>query len=220
MYRAFFSFIAFLSICLFSFQPASAAEFNIDFGDDFTGLSSAYGAASGQTGTWNDVFANGALTDTSGTLTTVTVTLVAGSTSGQFGSGVSNDERLLGDFFFSSGAGWNLDFANLTDGLYDVYYYAPSSTAVSTGAFTINGTPVAELPGDGSSALIQGTSYDVLSSVSVVGGTLSLASGGGVLETNFGLAGLQLVSVPEPATLSLLALGMAAALLKRKRGNA
>ncbi|MCG8450813.1 MAG: hypothetical protein MI725_14690 [Pirellulales bacterium] len=197
-------------------QVASAAGFNVDFGDDFTGLPSTYGAASGQTGTWNDVSANGTLQDITGTATTVSVTLIVGNPSGQINSATTNDEILLGDnFFFSSG--WNVDFANLPDGLYDVYYYAPSNGAVSTGVFTINGATQTELPGDPGSSLSLGTSYDFLSGVSVVGGTLSLASTGGVLESNFGLAGLQLIPVPEPASFILFAVGCVAAPRMRRR---
>jgi len=197
-------------------QFVTAADFNIDFGDDFPGLPSTYSAASGQAGAWNNVSADGTLQDTTGAATSVSVTLIVGNPSGQIGAASTNNELLLGDYFFFS-SGWNVDFANLVDGLYNVYYYAPSSTAVSTGVFAINGTTVAELPGDSSSALIQGTSYDVFSGVNVVGGTLSLASTGGVLETNFGVAGLQLILIPEPASLVLYTVGIVAWLGIRRR---
>ena len=209
MKRFAFGFATLVAPCMVFTQLVSAAGFNIDFGSAFTGLPSTYSAASGQAGVWNDVFANGNLQDTTGAATSVAVTPIVGNPNGQIGAATTNDELLLGDFFFFS-SGWNVDFAGLTDGLYDVYYYAPSSTGVSTGAFTANGTSITEIPGDSVSNLIQGTSYDVLSGVSVSGGTLSLASTGGVLELNFGLAGLQLVPVPEPASLALFAVGLMA----------
>jgi len=188
---------------------ASAQQFNIDFGSHFTGLPSTYGAAAGQTGSWNDVISLGltsGLVDLSGSPTDVDVTITSNNPAGNVNNQNSNDQILLTDFFFSTdGNAWSVEFANLDAGLYDVYVYAPRNTIVSTGDFTVNGVSVSDLPG--AETMIEDISYTVVSGVIVSGAeTLSLLSTSTV--GNRGLSGIQLVSVvPEPSSLALFSAG-------------
>ncbi len=221
-----------LVLALQSSFSLSMPLFNVDFGDNFTGTSSGYGAASGQTGTWNIITALGVtgLTDITGAATTASVT----SSGRSFGSGAygSPDGNLLTDMLWGStlsaaSSDWSVIFNGLSDGFYDVYYYA-ATHPMPTGTLSINGTGVTALPGNnGVPSLIQGTSWDVLMGVNVTGGMLTITginSAGGSWAGYSGIAGIQLLegsevptpTVPIPATIPLLILGIAALVYSRR----
>jgi len=187
--------------------PLVTAALNVDFGLYHGPPADSYGAASGQTGTWNEAGAGvSPLIDTSGALAGVSLALTTKNDAGNTGAAVSDDaERLLFDHFFSSvGATWTVDVSGLESGSYRVYLYAPSHGAVSTGAMTVNGTPVASLPGDIGANLIEGVSYaSVLAQLT--DGTLAIS---GVVDVHGGLAGLQVVPLPEPGRALLFATGI------------
>ena len=218
LYRRSINRFIFISLALMglSVSSASAVSLNIDIGSirASAGLSSAYGAAAGQAGVWNQISTPGTtsgLLDLSGFSTRIDLSLTGSSIylEGNRG-GASNDvEYLLNDFFFADpSSDWSMTLSNMDQGTYNIYYYAPAATNVSTGAFSINGNSVTSLPGEnGASQLVQGVSWGVLSNVSV--GSLGLMT---LLPANTsgfrGLAGLQIVSVsaaifdPAPPPLS------------------
>lgn len=197
-------------------QVAFAASINIDFGDDFLGLPSSYGAASSQTGHWNEITSN--LLDTAGLITEANLNLSANNSSGNYGTPTNNDTILLSDNFFSSnGNSWSVILSGIDEGLYNIFYYAPAHLSVSTGLFSINSTNVSSLTG--STSLIQGISWDVLDDVSIDNSGLLIIQS----EDNNdyrGLSGLQIVpvaTVPIPHAVWLFGSGIVCFLGLRKR---
>ena len=81
---------------------------------------------------------------------------------------------------------------------------------------TVGGVAVASIPGDPGSTLIEGTSW-VSVPVTVTDGTLAIS---GTDPSFSGVAGLQVVPLPEPGRITLLASGLACvALLARRRSR-
>lgn len=198
--------------------PLVTAALNVDFGRYHGPPADGYGAASGQTGIWNEAGRGvSPLIDTSGAPAGVSLTLTTDSDAGNTGVAVSDDdERLLFDHFFSSvGATWTVGVSGLESGSYRVYLYAPSHSAVATGEMTLNGTPVASLSGDIGANLIEGVSYaSVLAQLT--DGKLAIS---GVVDVHGGLAGLQVVPLPEPGRALLCAAGIGVLqILARRRG--
>ncbi len=192
------------------------ADIYVDFGDDFTGLPASYGAVNSP-GVWNDIVSLGStsgLLDTNGDASGVSLVLNATSASGHLIPANNNDETLLHDNFLStSGNSWSAVFSGLQNGLYDVYYYAPANTNVSTGTFSINGQAQSSL--SGGSTLVQGQSWAVQSGVVVNSGQISILSTS--TASNRGLSGVQFIAVPEPSAACLLGLVLFACGLRRRR---
>ncbi len=112
---------------------------------------------------------------------------------GTTGLGLTNDAKLLNDFFFASnGSAWSADFSGLQNGVYDVYNYAPTNTTVTTGDFSIHGINQDKLSAS-ISTLVQGQSWDVLSGLNVTNGEINFFSAGTGADWG-GLAGVQIVS--------------------------
>jgi hypothetical protein len=115
---------------------------------------------------------------------------------------------------------WNVTLGNLPNQTYDVYAYAPAvpATFTSTGDFEINTTGTQRLnSGGNSSSLVEGVNYSK-TRVTLTDGTLVFQSY--EVGSQIGLAGLQIVSVPEPASLLTMLLGGALALLVFSRRTA
>jgi hypothetical protein len=208
-----------MALTLVSALAADATPINFDFGSADAAPSSGFGAASGQAGIWNRIvdFATAAgIVDLGGDPTGVTVLISAEEMSGVSGPPGDDGKLLMGDNFFSSSQPWTLTITGLTDGLYDVYLYEPVHDSVGTGAGTVNGVSFSDINGGYSGTFSEGSNFHHLAGVSISGGQL-FATGSNASFS--GLSGLQLVAasapVPEPATLSLLVLGLAGASARR-----
>ncbi len=116
-----------------STSEAQAASFNIDFGNKEPSNNSAFGAAANQPGTWNNITTLGTtsnLIDVTGTSTTVSLNLIASDIngSGNTRGGDINITNLINDnFFVPFGGTWSLTLSGLSNGIYDIYYYAPTT---------------------------------------------------------------------------------------------
>jgi hypothetical protein len=196
---------------------AAAASIYVDFGAFNGAPSSAFGAAAGVAGVWNNITLLGAtagLLDTDGTLTSVGITVSATSMDGTGGPGSTDAARLMHDnFFAANGGAWSVSLSGLADGSYDLYLYDPTNRAVSTGGGTANGIAFASVNGAFSGSFAAGVDYLLLNNILVTGG--SLTASGTEPGGNSGLAGLQLVArdvapttVPEPEIATLLACGL------------
>jgi hypothetical protein len=195
-------FLWLLLAAISSPDPAEgSAGLNVDFGTDYGIPAASYGAASGQAGDWNLVgLGVTALVDLGGGASGVSLSLASTTDGGDNGVVPTNDdETLLHDnFFSSSGSGWSVSLSGLGDGYYRVYLYAPANFAVSSGAMSVGGVPVASIPGN-SSTLVEGSSW-VSVDVAVAGGALAIS---GSSAGASGLAGLQLVPIVPPAALNV-----------------
>jgi hypothetical protein len=220
MQRGFLCVLGMIAAVLWWPGGALAESINIDFWNARGTPSSAFGGAAGQPGTWASITSTGItsnLPGLDGSPTDVSLSLASpgalsmgtGGTSGALGA-------LLDDNFFTSvgnSSGWTVTLSGIDPGTYDVYVYAPANTSVSTGAYTINGVPMPSLPGaDPLTSFVLGTNYDVLSGLSVSGGTITLSSSD---PWYVGLSGIQVV-IPEPGTALLLAAGLAVLAVRRR----
>lgn len=192
-------------------RPAGPVSVFIDFGAEYGVPVSTYAGAADFGGVWNKVPSSGlsALLDTDGADPSVGFAFTGAFSDGAVGSGATGDAELLlrDNFYASSGTSWGFTISGLPNGLYDIIYYAPAHLSISTGTFSIEGTGVASLSGD-SSALGEGASWAKLQDVSITDGTLDVLS-----TTNSGLrglAGIQVIAVPEP---SVSGLGLIAGLI-------
>jgi hypothetical protein len=191
---------------LYLLAPPIHDSFNIDFGSWFGLPTNSYGAAALQPGHWNEAgLGVTSLTDALGFSTSVTMDVSSSLDNGHaLDPAIVPDEVLLFDNFYSSfGLTWQASISGLSPMEYDVYLYAPSHPLVPTGDMTVNGAAVASIEGDPGGSLIEGTSYVVVSTVAS-DGTISISGNSAAFS---GLAGLQLVPVPEPSLEGLLLVG-------------
>jgi hypothetical protein len=207
-----------VGILICSAGQAKAELLNIDFGrlNIFGAPSNTYGAASGQTGSWNEITANGLtsnLVGLDGGATDVSLSLSSGEPNG-YNSPPSpmptEGTALMNDYFYSNGGGsWSVNLSNLNNGVYDIYLYAPANDLVDTGPFSLNGTFYSSFPGNADpETFVRGVDYDIFRTT-ISNGTLSLQASN--LPTFGGLAGMQVVeavATPEPATWAMMGLGL------------
>ena len=180
--------------------PFTPAALNIDFGTGYGIPDARYGAASSQAGAWNQAgLGVTSFLDPAGAALGLSVTVDAASDYIPAFGAQTDDELLLVDGFYSvNGDPWSVDVAGLSPGLYDVYLYAPSDPGAPTGSMLVGGVPVASVPGDPGSSLIEGTSWTHVQ-VAVTGNSLGITGSGGAFA---GLAALQLVPL-APAALNV-----------------
>lgn len=227
----------------------SAQIININFNAAFPtrSVSDSYGGAAGQAGFWNTVGEPGpvSLKTIDGETSDVTLSLSVG-THDDTSSGMSpvlemrgstSDSHsapfhyLLTTNFYAAEAGtgvnitpyWTLEMNGLANGTYDLYYYAPTNSFISTGNFTANGVSATSIEGGVGSELIQGVHWDKLE-LEVTDGSL-IASTIDNPQRYTGLAGIQLVrtsltAVPEPGEIAFVcgALGLAFCVVRRRAG--
>lgn len=195
-----------------------ADGFYIDFGSVLPGLPPTYGGATQDPGTWMSIGATGMtanLVGISGLMTSAFLILDAENANGTLGTDNGfPDGRLLGDNFYSStGTEWSITVGGLAGELYDVYYFQPSYSVVSTGDFMVGNQPANPLT-EHAKTLISGVTWDVVRDVQVIGGELSISSVS--TEGYRGLAGLQIVAVPEPSAYTLVGAGLLVVILVRR----
>jgi hypothetical protein len=196
-----------------------AQSMNVDF--NFAGVSTAPStgyAAAGLPGFWNTANMTGntvapqSLFDLSGSSTAATldVPIILGNWS-NLGSWTGDDMLLMDDA--GGSVGQTVNFTGLLNGNYDVYAYGMSATGNVNSSFYI-GSWTQNNTGGWTGSHVQGASYGLFSGASVTSGTLQIGWVG-----NFN--GVQLVysPVPEPATISVFAMG-ALALLRKRRNRA
>jgi hypothetical protein len=236
-----------VAVCLIAAQ-AWAASVNIDFeayGDNLP--ANTYGAAAGQSGTWNglkfisensNLVYSGNLLGLDGQPSGISYSATGISYPG---SGASNNLLLKDNFWAASYAPnpyWSVTLTGLVNGLYDVYVYAPTHSAIPTGIFTVNGTAASSFgyatsgPGtNGLDGLDLGIDYIVLSNLYIGAGSLNLVQTGygvyydyqGKLQNAYmaGLAGIQLVGagapVPIPGAVWLLGSGLIGLVALKKK---
>jgi len=176
-----------------------AEQLNIDLSVHFGGPSDDYGAVSGQVGRWNSVESLGFTPDllnTAAVPTAVSITVSATSANGYAGGCPTVDaDALVGDNFYTSYGAWTADLDGLTNGVYQVFLYAPHNNNVATGNMLVNGIAIESVLGASDCDLSEGIGSAWVT-VTVVDGTLSLIGDPAEIPTSHaGLAGIQLREV-------------------------
>lgn len=138
---------------------------------------------------------------------------------------------LFDDFIYDSGIGGtaNWEIQGLNNALaYDLYFIAPNGQQFAAnnvyGAIYSSGVQSAPATGATNtfSGWTEGANYAVLRNLTPTGGTIAgLYSQNPASQNpnNFGIAGVQVVAVPEPGTAALSLLGLLLAATRRKGGT-
>jgi hypothetical protein len=204
---------------LTAFAVAARAQYNLDWnipGDPALGggvPSSAFSAAApNHAGFWNDIPAQGSpsvqLRDLSGALTGVLLLGPSGGVGGgnNFTANTGDHARLQNDFRIVGNEAWT--FTGLPSGPYRLYTYSAwPSTSVTNTTVTVAGANVpiqvvtGPMPGNAFQEGATHTVHDVL----ISNGTLTVQIDRGVM--NAALNGMQLVAVPEPSAITIVAIG-------------
>ena len=167
----------------------TALRLNIDFGAASPDVPSGYAGAANQSGTWNKISSNSTnnLVDINNVSTSISLEVTAQHLTGQTGSGAN---LTTDNFYSNNGVSWKVEITGFSNGIYDIYYYAPAHSSVSTGSFYINSALQNSISGSSNNQLSQGTDWDILSGVKVSNSTLTLESFS--TSSYRGLAGLQI----------------------------
>jgi hypothetical protein len=211
-----------IAVTVFFGTAIAQANVNIDFGG-WGSLADTFAGGADQAGYWNNTGHwtggspySGDLLDLNGNATDASYEITGAYGTNDYAYGVSYpvEEYLVDDFFYSftgeSGKDqWSVTISGLDDGVYDIYYYAPTYSGVDTGEFTVNGAAMANLNGNSwaGGPFVQGTSYDIAQQITVTGGELTLTQTS-ASTYGHGLAGMQIVAVaPEPVSSVLFVVG-------------
>ncbi len=215
------AFVSSLVVSLFGSQAMADIVVNVHFSNQATYTGAAVVGNAGDV--WNRMGNSGgtgvALVSPTGASTSVKITWMSqiwdGSGSGFLGGPYAN---LMRSYLatYSSGSLALSGLAPDTD--YALYLYSQgdfAATGRKTG-FTVNGlSDVTTAAQANASTFINDQNYLVMNVVSDSFGVLNIAYNTVTSEAD--LNGLQLVSVPEPATMSLLALGGIALIRRRSK---
>jgi hypothetical protein len=195
-----------LPVLLLASSPLRAQSFNLDVGDNlilWPVPSSAYAAAAGQPGFWNNVAHpySATLTEIGGTLTAATCTsTISSSFNWPFGPLTGDDSAFMNDIqaisAFSGTAVWT--FSGLANGNYAVYTYAwaPDSVSARTSVDVPGSSDGQQIVGGAwsGSPHVLGVTY-ALHHVAVTNGTL-VVDCAGALGTSGSVNGFQIVAGP------------------------
>jgi hypothetical protein len=185
--------------------------------------SPSFGAAASQPGVWNSNTAQGQvpffLTNLDGSISTVLFTPPVGGSSGGF-----NNPSNTGDFALLQNDGRDVwldywTFSGLQTGWYRLYTYASQPSGIVTNAFVTVGnasvpTQIVTGPMPGNQFILGIT--HCIHNVLVDNGTVTVSVQQGGTIPVF-VNGFQLASVPEPATMGVLAMGILISAQRRKR---
>ena len=164
---------------------ALAVPINVDFGSAGDVITSnTFGAASGQSGNWNNIIALGTtsgIVDIGGNATSVAIEVTADTMGGLFGlppppPPPDDANALMEDNFFSnSGRSWTISITGLSGTLFDIYLYEPHHSAVGTGSGMVEGITFSNINGNFvGGTFVLDSNYLLLSGVTITGGTLTV----------------------------------------------
>ena len=171
---------------------STSLRLNIDFGAAKTDVPSSYAGAANQSGTWNKISSNSTnnLVDIDNVSTSISLEVTADTLDGHSGDSNSGLYLTSDNFVSNNGVSWKVEITGISNGIYDIYYYAPTHSSVSTGSFYINSALQNSISGSNNNELSQGTDWGLLSGVTVSNSTLTLESYS--TSSYRGLAGLQI----------------------------
>jgi hypothetical protein len=241
MNRIVFRIVIICAVAVLASTAAMAEVINVDFGST-DGASGVYvgTAAAPDLGTlWNGVipaanvtpfasYTSSTLADSLGNATAATVTL---SNTWVYDGAADSviAPALMLDYAFTQASGAAASFTVSIDGLvpgglYDLYLY--SDTGIQRTTFNVGGDVKNVLNTPAQNAWTLGTNYQLYSSIPATGGSIAVTVSGNDFDpiTQTGafygvLNGLQVVAVPEPSSIAMLAAAAfgLAAFIRRKR---
>jgi hypothetical protein len=194
---------------------ALAQNFNVDCGTLTPTPSPSFGAASGQTGFWN-AYAGGALgglVTTSGGASSVSITGTGGFLGGYNDPGTFGDDEALMDDSLIVPFWETYTISGLAAGSYDVYVYVWTQNALPTGV-DVQGQGMQAVGGAWAGGYATGVTH-ALASVTLAPSQALIIDIHSINGALGGFCGFQIVEVPGPSGLAVLA-GAAAARGRRR----